>query len=70
VANGKKISVKLPVSIQLLKKELKISFPQTQVIARWGTWLDATVCYAENFYVLCSVVDELHTRNIFSTVEL
>jgi hypothetical protein len=40
VANGKKIFVKSPARIEL---------PPIPVLILWGTWLDATVYYAENF---------------------
>jgi hypothetical protein len=59
VANGKKIFMKLPARIELFKnKAPDAPLPQTPVVTRWGTWLDATVYYAENFEIFCSVVNE------------
>jgi hypothetical protein len=59
VANGKKIFVKSPARIELFKNKAPDTLlPPTPVITRWGTWLDATVYYAENFEVFCSVVNE------------
>jgi hypothetical protein len=59
VANGKKIFVKSPARKELFKnKGPDTPLPPTPVIIRWGTWLDATVYYAENFEIFCSVVNE------------
>jgi hypothetical protein len=59
VANGKKTFVKSPARIELFKnKAPDTPLPSTPVITRWGTWLDATVYYAENFEIFCSVVNE------------
>jgi hypothetical protein len=59
VANGKKIFVKSPARIELFKNNTPDTpLPPTPVITRWGTWLDATVYYAENFEIFCSVVNE------------
>jgi hypothetical protein len=58
VANGKKIFVKSPARIELFKnKAPDTPLPPTAVITRWGTWLDATVYYGENFGIFCSVVN-------------
>jgi hypothetical protein len=58
-ANEKKIFVKLPARIQLFKnKATDTPLPPTPVITQWGTWLDATVYYTENFDIFCSVVNE------------
>jgi hypothetical protein len=59
VANGKKIFVKSPARIELFKNNAPDTpLPPTPVITRWGTWLDATVYYGENFEIFCSVVNE------------
>jgi hypothetical protein len=59
VAIGKKIFVKSPARIELFKnKAPDTPLPPTPVITRWETWLDTTVCYAENFEIFCSVVNE------------
>jgi hypothetical protein len=36
---------------------LSVSYPKL-VTTQWGTWLDATVYYAENFEIFCCVVNE------------
>jgi hypothetical protein len=60
VGNGKKMFVKSPAHrIELFKnKAPDTSLLPTPVITRWGTWLDATVYYAENFEIFCSVLNE------------
>jgi hypothetical protein len=59
VANGKKIFVKSPARIELLKnKAPNTPLPPTPVITRWGTCLDATVYYTEIFEIFCPVVNE------------
>jgi hypothetical protein len=61
VAYGKKIFVKLPDRIEVFKNEAPDTpLPPTSAsaITWWGTWLDATVYYAETFEILCSVVNE------------
>jgi hypothetical protein len=35
------------------------------VITCWGTWMDATVYYAEKFELFYSVVSDLHRDDIF-----
>jgi hypothetical protein len=56
---GRKSFMKLPARIELFKnKALDAPLPQTPVVTWWGTWLDATVYYAENFEIFCSVVNE------------
>jgi hypothetical protein len=59
VANGKEIFVKSPARLELLKnKAPDTPLPPAPVITRWGTWLDAIVCYAEKCEIFCSVVNE------------
>jgi hypothetical protein len=61
VANGKKIFVKSPARTELFKnKAPDTPLPPTPVIIWWGTWLDATVYYAENFKIFCSVASEFN----------
>jgi hypothetical protein len=67
VANGKKIFVKLPAKIQLFKdKSPYTPLPPTPVFTCWGTWMVATVYYAENFLNLFSVIHELDRDNASS----
>jgi hypothetical protein len=59
VANGKKIFEKSLARIELFRnKGSDTPLPPTPIITRWGTWLDATVYYAENFEIFCCVVNE------------
>jgi hypothetical protein len=67
VANGNKIFVKSPAGIELFKcKVPDTPLPPTSVITRLGTWLDATVYYAENFGIFCSVVNEFDREDALS----
>jgi hypothetical protein len=59
VANGKKNFVTAPARIELIKNKAPDTLlPPTPVMTQWETWLDATVYYAENFKIFCSVVNE------------
>jgi hypothetical protein len=59
IAKREKIFVKSPARIELFKNRAPDTpIPPTPVISWWGTWLDATVYYAENFKIFCSVVNE------------
>jgi hypothetical protein len=59
VANWRKIFVKSPARIEISKnKAPDTPILPTPVITQRGTWLDATVYYAENFEIFCSVVNE------------
>jgi hypothetical protein len=59
VANGKKKFVKSPARIALFKNKARDTpLLPTPVITRCGTWLDATVYYAGNFEIFCSVLNE------------
>jgi hypothetical protein len=58
VPNGKKIFVNSPVTTQLFKnKATDTPLTPTAVITCWGTWLDATVYYAENLEIFCSAAN-------------
>jgi hypothetical protein len=71
VANGKKIFVKLPARIELFKNKAPDTLlPPTPVITQWETWLDATVHYAENFKIFCSVVNEFDGDDASSIIVL
>jgi hypothetical protein len=50
----KKLFLKPPAMIELFK----INAPDTPS-QRLGTWLDSSVCYAENFQIVCSAVSDL-----------
>jgi hypothetical protein len=68
VANGKKIFMKSPARIEHFKNKIPDTpLPPTPVITWWGSWLDATVHYAENFEIFCSVVNEFDGDDTSST---
>jgi hypothetical protein len=71
LAKRKKIFVESPARIELFKnKAPDTPLPPTPVITRWGTWLDATVYYAENFEIFCSVVNEYDGDDVSSVTIL
>jgi hypothetical protein len=44
--------------------------PRTPVITRWGTWLDVTVCYADDFDIFTSLVNEFDRDDYSATAVL
>jgi hypothetical protein len=72
VDNGKKIFVKSPARREQFfkNKAPDTSFPPTPEITRWGTWFVAIVYYAENFEIICSVINELDSDDAFLVATL
>jgi hypothetical protein len=69
VANGKKIVVKVPATIELFKsKAPDATFPFST--SRWETWWDVIVYYAKRSEVFCSVANELDRDDASSIVIL
>lgn len=65
VSNVKKIFLKAPSCVQLLKQMYPdLSLPPESVITRWGTWLKAAKYYAHNWAKIKSVVEALHDDSV------
>lgn len=62
ISNVKKVFLKAPLRIQFYREKLPgVPLPPQPVITRWGTWLDATVFYANNYdtlkEIICDITD-------------
>lgn len=57
VNKTKKVFIKVPLQVQYYKDKLpELPLLPQPVITRWGTWLDATLFYAENFEKIKEIV--------------
>lgn len=79
VNKTKKVFIKAPLRVQYYKDKLpELPLPPQPVITRWGTWLDATLFYAENFEkikeIVCSFSDDsaviTNCKNILNKAQL
>ena len=59
INNGKKIFLKAPHRVSVYRDKMDCPLPPEPVITRWGTWLDATLFYSDNFSKYKEVVAEL-----------
>lgn len=56
----KKIFLKAPLRVRIYREKCPdLPLPPSPVITRWGTWLDASMFYAENLEMLNSVIPSL-----------
>lgn len=71
ISNMKKIFLKAPLRIQFYKEKLpNTPLPPQPVITRWGTWLEATFFYCDNFCQLDGLIAELSDESSQSLTEL
>jgi hypothetical protein len=55
----KKILLKSPLRRQLFKEICNIKLPPKPIVTRWGTWLEASFYYVDNFEKICEFVEKL-----------
>jgi hypothetical protein len=67
IYNVKKIFLKTSLRVEKFKQEApSLSLPPMPVITRWGTWLDAAMCYCENYSTIEKIVGELDSNEASS----
>jgi exonuclease VII small subunit len=67
ISNVKKIFLKVPLTVETFKQEApSLSLPPKAVLTRWGTWLDAAMCYCENYSTIEKIVSELDSNEASS----
>ena len=61
VSEMKKIFIKAPSRKQLFKSTAPgVLLPPELVITRWGTWIEAAICYCDHFQIVKSVIEILN----------
>lgn len=64
ISEGKKVFLKSPKRIRKFRDWYpNIPLPPKPVITRWGTWLKATIYYAENFESVKRVIDSFNSKD-------
>jgi hypothetical protein len=67
ISNVKKIFLKASLRVQKFKQEApSLSLPHKPVLTLWGTWLDAAICYCENYSTIEKIVGELDNNEASS----
>jgi hypothetical protein len=67
ISNVKKIFLKASLRVEEFKQEASsLSLPPKLVLTRWGTWLDAAMCYCENYSTIEKIVSELDSSEASS----
>jgi len=56
---GKKVFLKVPPRKNKYRKEMLGTFPPEPIIARWKTWLNAALFFANSFEKLLIVIKSL-----------
>jgi hypothetical protein len=63
ISNIKKIFLKVPLRVETFKQEApSLCLPPKLVLTRWGTWLNAAMCYCENYSTSERIVSELDSN--------
>ena len=63
ISKMKKTFTNSPKIRRQFKEICKIPLPNSPVITRWGTWLEAAFYYCENFDVICEFINKLVAKN-------
>jgi hypothetical protein len=62
ISNVKKIFLKAPLRVEKFKQEApSLSLPPKPVLTRWETWLEAAMCFCENYSTVDRMVSELES---------
>jgi hypothetical protein len=67
ISNVKQIFLKASLRVEKFKQEApSLSLPPKPVLTRWRTWLDAAMCYCENYSTIKKIVSELDSNEASS----
>jgi hypothetical protein len=67
ISNVKQIFLKASPRVEKFKQEApSLSLTPKPVLTRWGTWLDAAMCYCENYSTIEKIVSELNSSEASS----
>jgi hypothetical protein len=67
ISNIKKMFVKALQKVQKFKQDtLSLSLPPQPVLTRWGTWLEATMYYCENYSTIEEIVSNFDSKEASS----
>jgi hypothetical protein len=70
ISSVKKIFLKAPLRVQRYKEKMpNIPLPPEPVLTRWGTWLNATVFYAEHFQPIKELILEFEQNHNSSIIK-
>jgi len=67
ISNMKKKFLKAPSRVQIFRSIApNISLPPEPILTRWGTWINAAICYCEHFSLIKRVIMELDEDDAIS----
>ena len=59
----KKVLRKSPLRRQNFKQVTKINLPPNPVVTRWGSWLNTSFYYVQNYDSICNFIKQLKIIN-------
>jgi len=59
--------LKAPSGTRIFKNEaFDIPMPPQPILTRWGTWLDVTNCYCENYEIIKHIINKFDEKDVNS----
>lgn len=67
IANVKKLFNEAPTRVKIFKNMAQLlPLPTTPILTRWGTWIEAALCYCEHFELIQSIANSFNKDDAIS----